>query len=281
MLMLAAFSLRSVGFLHLSAGTTVDVALRYLFFAGIAWLLGYRLFRNRWLHRKIIARLPQSADVRREMGYSALTLVIFGLMGAATIVASQWGWTRMYWQVSDYGWGWFWGSVVCTIFLHDAYFYWTHRLMHHPKLFNAFHRVHHLSTNPTPWAAYSFAPLEAVVEAGIFPVAVCVMPLHPLAFTVVMLWQIVFNVLGHTGYEFHPRWLMNSRLRFLLNTPTNHVMHHEKLRGNYGLYFNLWDRLMGTNHSDYEDRFREVTSRLPAQTSEVPASNAATLKGLS
>jgi sterol desaturase/sphingolipid hydroxylase (fatty acid hydroxylase superfamily) len=259
--MLAAFSLQSVGFLQLAAGTTVEVALRYFAFAGLAWWVAYRLCRTRWWHRKIIARLPPAADVRRELGYSALTLVIFGLMGAATIVASRHGWTRMYWQVADYGWGWFWGSVAAGIVLHDTYFYWTHRLMHHPRLFAAFHRVHHLSTNPTPWAAYSFAPLEAVVEAGIFPVAVCVLPMHPLAFGLVMLWQIVFNVLGHTGYEFHPRWLMNSWLRLVLNTPTNHVQHHEKMKGNYGLYFNVWDRLMGTNHPDYENRFREVTSR--------------------
>jgi sterol desaturase/sphingolipid hydroxylase (fatty acid hydroxylase superfamily) len=48
-----------------------------------------------------------------------------------------------------------------------------------------------------------------------------------------------------------------------MNTPTNHVMHHEKLRGNYGLYFNVWDRLMGTNHKDYEKRFEEVVTRVP------------------
>ncbi len=102
---------------------------------------------------------------------------------------------------------------------------------------------------------------HAVVEAGIFPVAVMVMPIHPAAFGLVMLWQIVFNVAGHTGYEFHPKWLMNTPLRYFVNTPTNHVMHHEKMRGNYGLYFNIWDRLMGTNHPDYESRFREVTSR--------------------
>lgn len=252
---------RDPGFLELTFGTTAAVAFRYLFFAGIAWLLGYVLFKNRWFHRKVIARLPQSADVRRELGYSLLTLVIFGLIGASTIVASRHGWTQMYWRVEDHGWGWFWGSIVCAIFLHDAYFYWTHRLMHVKRLFPIFHRVHHLSTNPSPWAAYSFAPAEAVVEAGIFPLAVLVMPMHPFAFALFMLWQIVFNVAGHTGYEFHPRWLMNTPLRYFLNTPTNHVMHHEKMRGNYGLYFNIWDRLMGTNHADYEARFREVTSR--------------------
>lgn len=247
--------------LQRSLFTSVEVGLRYFLFAGVAWILGYRLFRNRWCHRKIIARFPKSSEVGRELGYSMLTVLIFGLVGAATIAASRAGYTQMYWKISDHGTGWFFGSVVCAILLHDTYFYWTHRLMHHRRLFAVFHRVHHLSTNPSPWAAYSFAPAEAVVEAGIFPLVALTLPIHPAAFGLVMLWQILFNVAGHTGYEFHPRFLMNTPFRFILNTPTNHVMHHESMRGNYGLYFNVWDRLMGTNHPDYEAQFREVTSR--------------------
>ncbi|HAM72396.1 MAG TPA: sterol desaturase [Verrucomicrobiales bacterium] len=253
-------------FLERSLFTTLEVGLRYFLFAGVAWILAYWLFRNRWFHRKIIPRFPASADVRREIGYSLLTLVIFGVMGAGTIAASRAGWTQMYWRISERGTGWFAGSIACAILVHDTYFYWTHRLMHHPRLFTLFHKVHHLSTNPSPWAAYSFAPAEAVVEAGIFPVVATLMPIHPLAFGLVMLWQILFNVAGHTGFEFHPTWLMRTPLRLILNTPTNHVMHHEKMRGNYGLYFNIWDRLMGTNHPDYESRFREVTSRRSSQT---------------
>jgi len=142
--------------------------------------------------------------------------------------------------------------------------------MHHPRLFVRFHRAHHRSTNPSPWAAYAFAPLEALVQAAIFPLVVMLVPIHLTAFFVFMLWQITFNVLGHTGYEFHPRWLMDSPLRFLLNTPTNHAMHHESPRGNYGLYFNVWDRLMRTNQKEYEARFRAVTSRAPLR----PTANA-------
>ncbi len=99
------------------------------------------------------------------------------------------------------------------------------------------------------------------MQALIFPLVAVLIPIHPLAMGLFTLWQIVFNVAGHTGYEFNPRGLMDSRWRFLVNTPTNHVMHHEKMRGNFGLYFNFWDRLMGTNHPGYEDRFREVTGR--------------------
>jgi lathosterol oxidase len=248
-------------FFELTGGIAVEQGIRYGFAAGLAWLLGYVIFKRRWFVRKVIQRLPESSEVWREIRYSALTLVVFGAVGAATAYAAFAGWTQMYWKIDQYGPVWFWLSIVCAIFLHDAYFYWTHRLMHHPKLFRPFHRVHHLSHNPSPWAAYSFAPLEAFVEAGIFPLAVMVMPMHPLAFFLFMSWQITYNVIGHAGYEIYPRWLMDSWLGKILNTPTNHAMHHEYLRGNYGLYFNIWDRLMGTNHHDYERRFREVTSR--------------------
>ncbi len=40
-------------------------------------------------------------------------------------------------------------------------------------------------------------------------------------------------------------------------------MHHQHIRMNYGLYFNFWDRLMGTNHPQYEARFTELTLARP------------------
>ena len=66
------------------------------------------------------------------------------------------------------------------------------------------HRTHHLSTSPSPWAAYAFSPLEAVVQAGIAPVILFTIPVHPLAFSIFMMWQITFNVMGHCGYEIFP-----------------------------------------------------------------------------
>ena len=257
----AGFAAASPDFLKLVLGITLEVAVRSAVFAGLAWLLGYVWFKRSWWKRKIIERMPTSAEVWREIRYSALTLVVFGLVGAATIYASIHGYTRVYRNIGQHGWPWFFASIGLCIVLHDTYFYWTHRLMHHRRLFRWFHRAHHLSTNPSPWASYAFAPPEAVVQAGIFPLAVMLIPIHPLAFVVFMVWQITFNVAGHTGYEFHVPWLMDSWLGKVINTPTNHIMHHEKMRGNYCLYFNVWDRLMGTNHAEYEQRFREVTSR--------------------
>ena len=242
-------------------GLALSDGFRYFLFAGLAWLSGYVWFRRRWARRKIIPEYPAAADLRRELAYSVLTVLVYGVIGTATIWATWRGWTRLYWEPNRYGWTWFWLSIPVTILLHDTWFYWTHRLLHHPRVFRWCHRVHHQSRNPSPWAAYAFDPIEAAVQATIFPLAVSLYPVHPLAFLAFMVWQIIFNVLGHTGYEYHPSWLLDSWLGKILNTPTNHTLHHEYIRGNYGLYFNVWDRLMGTNHAKYESRFREVTRR--------------------
>ena len=257
-------------FLNLTTSLTLVNGLRYLLFCGIAWLAAYVIFRRRWLHRKIVQWFPPASDVRREMIASAVSVVIFSVVGALTLVAAKHGWTRMYWNPEEKGRLWFWASIACTILIHDTWFYWTHRLMHHPRLFKLTHLTHHRSLNPTPWAAFAFSPSEAVVQAAIFPLAVVIVPMHPYAFGLFMVWQMAFNVFGHSGFEFLPRWTMKSWLGWVLNTPTNHVMHHEKMRGNYGLYFNIWDRLMKTNHKDYEERFEQVVTR-PRESAGSPA----------
>jgi sterol desaturase/sphingolipid hydroxylase (fatty acid hydroxylase superfamily) len=236
-------------------------AARYLLFAGGAWLVAYVVCWRRWSHRKIIAGRPATSDVWWEVGHSAATLVIFAMVGTLIFIAVDHGLSHLYWNVGERGWMWFWTSLALAIVVHDTYFYWTHRLMHHPRVFRLVHRTHHHSRNPSPWAAYSFSPLEAVIEAGIFPLLVLAMPIHPGALSLFMLWQISFNVIGHTGFEHHSRRFMDSRLRFVFNTPTNHIMHHESSNGNFGLYFNIWDRVMGTNQRAYELHFRSVTSR--------------------
>ncbi|MDR3636023.1 MAG: sterol desaturase family protein [Isosphaeraceae bacterium] len=250
----------------------------YAALAGIVWLCFYALFRRRAQARKINPRPPGRGQVPFEIRQSLLSLLAFGLTSGATVFI-RWGGlrTRLYQPIDRHGWEWFAASIVLCIVIHDAYFYWTHRLMHHPRLFRRVHRTHHLSGNPTPWAAYSFSIPEAFVQAGIGPLLVYTVPMHYSAFLFFMTWQIAFNVFGHSGYEIFPRWFLGTWAGKFLNTPTHHALHHEKVVANFGLYFNVWDRLCGTNHPDYEGRFAAVTTRpsrqpAPAETAwPVPA----------
>lgn len=258
-------------FVRVGLMVAAESGIRYLLFAGIGWLLAYVIFRRRWRHRKIDPRYPSSSEIWREVRWSMLTVLVYGVVGALTFWVAKRGWTQMYFKVHERSWAWFGASVGLTILLHDAYFYWTHRAMHDRRLFKLFHRVHHQSTNPSPWAAYAFSPLEAVVQAGIFPLTALLIPIHPIAFGLFMIWQLAFNVFGHTGYEFYPRWFLKSWAGAILNTTTNHALHHEYIRGGYGLYFSFWDRLMGTHHERYEERFAEVTSRPHEEAAPSPA----------
>jgi sterol desaturase/sphingolipid hydroxylase (fatty acid hydroxylase superfamily) len=67
-------------------------------------------------------------------------------------------------------------------------------------------------------------------------------------------------VYGHLGYELYPAGFNKSWFGKWINTSTSHNQHHQYFKGNYGLYFTFWDRMMGTLRSDYDKRFDEVTS---------------------
>jgi sterol desaturase/sphingolipid hydroxylase (fatty acid hydroxylase superfamily) len=250
---------------HVAASSLGD-ALGYGLLACSVWLFFYVFFRKALHHRRISDRQLRSRQVRREILHSLRSIVIFGLVTGAVVYAALCGWTQLYENIGAYGWVWFFASIGLMIVVHDTYFYWTHRLMHHPRLYRVLHHTHHLSTNPTPWAAYAFSAMEAFVQAGIGPLIVLTIPVHPAAFALFMVWQIVFNVFGHCGYEIFPRWFLRSPVGWVLNSPTHHALHHEKVRANFGLYFNVWDRLMGTNDPDYGPRFEMATDNPAAQS---------------
>jgi sterol desaturase/sphingolipid hydroxylase (fatty acid hydroxylase superfamily) len=135
--------------------------------------------------------------------------------------------------------------------------------MHSSALYKRVHKVHHLSTNPSPWAAYAFHPLEAMVEAGIVVVLAFIIPVHPLSISLFLLIMMIYNVYGHLGYELYPKRFSRSRVGRWINTSVNHNQHHQFFTGNYGLYFLWWDRWMGTIREDYDKQFEEVKTRQP------------------
>ena len=232
--------------------------IRYFAFAGVTFLAFYVLGKKFFFRRKIQRKYPENKHLWREVGYSLLSLLIFALIGAFVFVCYQAGITQMYLDIHAHSWGYFAFSVIAFIVAHDFYFYWTHRFMHWKKIYPYVHKIHHLSHDPTPWAAYSFHPLEAVIQAGIFPIMVFILPLHPLAIVMWGLYQTALNVMGHSGFEFFPSGFTSGKITKWHNTVTHHNMHHKYATGNYGLYFNFWDRIMGTNHTKYTETFEQV-----------------------
>jgi Delta7-sterol 5-desaturase len=211
---------------------------------GAYWLVWVRGHAS-LTHRRIQVR-PRPAQPWRELYWSTLSILILSALLTFTWIAAKSGWSKGYFDVSRYGWGYLAASVLMLAVLHDSYYYWAHRAMHHRCLFRHVHRLHHSFTNPTPFASYAFHPLEAMIEVAWFAPVAFLLPVHPLAVAIYVIILTLLNVVSHLGYEFYDagiaRWFITS---------THHNMHHTGTRGHYMLYFNLWDKWMGTNAPEY------------------------------
>lgn len=235
--------------------------MRYFIAASTAYLIFWVFFIKRLQHRIIQKKRPKPSQMWMEFRYSMSTAFIFAIVGTSILMLKSTGYTQIYTNIADYGWSWMIISFVIMLLFHDTYFYWAHRFMHHPKVFKHVHLVHHRSTNPSPWAAYSFHPLEAVIETGVFLIIVFIIPSHPLVLFSFLVYMISRNVIGHLGMEIFPSWFLKSKFSNWITVTTHHDLHHKNFNTNYGLYFSWWDKIMGTEDQAYEATFNEVHSR--------------------
>ena len=245
--------------------------LRYLVGAGGVYLVVNLALAGRLADRKIRPKHPGGEQMRREFGASLRTVVIFALSGATFVAGGmRHGVFEIDANISPRGWGWFAANVALLIVLHDAWFYWTHRLIHHPKLFRRLHRLHHRSHNPSPWTAYAFDSGEAFINAIYLPLALLVIPSSAAAIIVFLTHMIVRNAIGHCGYEVFPNRRNGRPALDWMTSVTHHDLHHAQAGWNYGLYFTWWDRMMGTEHPLYHEKFAQAV-RTPLDGSAVGA----------
>ncbi|MFZ1454322.1 MAG: sterol desaturase family protein [Ferruginibacter sp.] len=233
--------------------------LRYLVIGGLAFLFFYVLLKNKALFAKIQKKWPAKSDYYREIFYSLLTFLIFAVTPLVLNNPYIKPYTTIYRDIHQHSMFYFWMVFPLMLVVHDTYFYFAHRIMHHPKLFSFFHVVHHKSTNPSPWASFAFQPTEAFIESGIIYLFALTFPVHVIHLLSFLIFMTIYNVYGHLGFELFPRGANRHWLLKWFNTSVNHNMHHQYFKGNYGLYFTWWDKILKTTHKEYDDRFKTIS----------------------
>jgi Delta7-sterol 5-desaturase len=242
-------------------GSLIVDLVRYAVFAIGVWLVLWVVLARPLAGRKIRAERPPARQLALEFLVSVRSIAIFSTIGLSMFILERAGLLPGPALASSWGAPWFWTSLVLMVIAHDAYFYWAHRLMHHPRLFRRFHRRHHKSHNPSPFSAYSFDLGEAAVMASFVPLWMLLVPTPWAATGLYMLHQIVRNTLGHSGYELMPARADGRPMFGWLTTTVHHDLHHAQAGWNYGLYFTWWDRWMGTEHPDYHARYAQAVRR--------------------
>ena len=131
------------------------------------------------------------------------------------------------------------GILACTI-LREIFFYYGHRLLHHPSIYPLIHKQHHRFTTPIAFAAQYTHPMEHIIS-NILPIVAParLLGVHIIVFWTFMTASIMQAAAAHSGYK---------TFSFLGWSPTIHDAHHEFFNVNYGL-IGIMDMLHGTRYS--------------------------------
>ncbi len=178
----------------------------------------------------------------------------------------------LYTHINQHGWLYFIFTIPLIFLLHDAYFYWAHRIMHHRLIFRYVHKSHHRSQHPTAASGFAFSPIEAAIQAVFVLTIPAILPIQYGLF-VVFTWLLIIRIIyGHNGHEGSTLKREKIGLYRILSTPTHHEMHHTRPNSNYGLWFVFWDQLMGTENKSY---YKELKQNILRKQDKVtaPSSN--------
>ena len=235
---------------------------RYFIIAGAFYFVFYFKYPKQWQHKKINTKAYPKNQFKKEVAWSTVTAIIFSVAGALAALLWQRGWIKVYTDVNDYPLWWLPASFVISIVLHETYYYWLHRWMHHPKIFRIVHKVHHDSHITSPWTAFSFHPLEGLLQAVFLPLLLVVMPMHLYVLIVQLSFMTLSSVVNHLDIELYPKKFAEHFIGKWLIGATHHSLHHKQYKYNFGLYFTFWDKWKKTESPFYKKLFEEKTNKL-------------------
>jgi sterol desaturase/sphingolipid hydroxylase (fatty acid hydroxylase superfamily) len=239
------------------------ILLRYFLVAGVTYLVLYAPSSQRDI-KPVANQVANQSErhqphawqsIQHDIQLSVLSTGVFALAAALIMSGYSVGMTRLYSDAQQYGLWYLGVSYLIVLLLQDTYFYFTHRLFHHPALFRWLHQGHHRSRYPSPWTSFAFDPLEAVVQSLFLAGLLFVIPLHFITLIAVMTTMTAWAVLTHLGLDRLPLGFPHHWLGRWVIGPAHHSIHHLKYTKHYGLYFTFWDSLLGTDDPNYGQKF--------------------------
>ena len=242
---------------------------RYFLFAGFFYLIFYVWFPSTWKTRKINSKSYTPGQFKTEVKWSMVTALLFSIAGTVTMILWQKGYTRVYTDVKIYGWWYLPISLVVFMLLHETYYYWLHRWMHQPPIFRIVHKVHHDSKITSPFTAFSFHPLEGLLQAIFLPTLLMILPMHYYIIIIQLTVMTISSVINHLNIEIYPKKFNNNFIGRWLIGATHHSLHHKQFKYNYGLYFTFWDKIKKTESPLFKELFETTTKNIANNSNPV------------
>ncbi len=235
---------------------------RYFLIAGLFQLWFYKWQKNKWSNRFLGKIKTDKKQFYKEVKWSLITAIIFAFSGTITAIFWQEGHTKLYTDINEYGLWYLPVSLIISMLIHETYYYWLHRWMHKPKVFKLLHKVHHDSNTTSAWTAFSFHPLEGLLQALILPLTIIFLPMHLYVLIFQLTLMTFSSVINHLEIETYPENFHKHFIGRWLIGATHHSLHHKQFKFNYGLYFTFWDKWGRTESEKFNSLFEEKTRKL-------------------
>ncbi|TAE25288.1 MAG: hypothetical protein EAZ92_12355 [Candidatus Kapaibacterium sp.] len=242
--------------------TTVAAALAIM---STAYLIFWVAFGNTLRNRKIqLSKRAGAHQIREEVVATLLSFIGSTVFMLSIVTLKDNGLTKFHAEAGKYGWSYEILTVVVMVLISDTWFYWSHRAMHHAKVYKYVHALHHKSLDVNPYTSTSFHVIEAVLlTVWILPLGM-LMPVSMAALGVMQVVGTLNNLKSHLGYELFPGFFTFPPFNMLV-TATNHSLHHTQYNGNYGLFFRFWDIVCDTELNTTSSTFAEIHQRHDAE----------------
>jgi ring-1,2-phenylacetyl-CoA epoxidase subunit PaaE len=237
--------------------TTVIAALVIM---STAFLIFWVVFGKKLSNRKIqLSKRAGWPQIKDEIGATLLSFIGSTVFMFLLLSLKDNGLTKFY--MTEGKPGWYEGvTVIVMLLISDTWFYWSHRAMHHPKIYKYIHALHHKSLDVNPYTSTSFHVIEAVwLTVWVLPLAM-VMPISMTALGIMQVLGTFNNLKSHLGYELFPKFFKIPPFNMLV-TATNHSLHHTQYNGNYGLFFRFWDIVCKTELNVTTQLFQDIHER--------------------
>ncbi|SAM83492.1 probable sterol delta 5,6-desaturase [Ustilago bromivora] len=214
--------------------TYIGILILYFTFAGLSY---------KYLFNKEMEKHPRflKNQVKLEIEASMRAFLPLDFLTIPWFVLEVRGHSKLYNNISDYGWAYALLSVPLFLLFTDFLIYWVHRLEHHPRLYKHVHKPHHKWLVPTPYASHAFHPLDGYAQSLPYHIFPFVFPLHRVVSVCLFVFVNLWSILIHDS-----DMICNSPLEKIINGPSHHTLHHLFFTCNYGQYFTFCDRAGGS-----------------------------------
>ena len=237
-------------YLIITAGAAIGALVLFMLVGPLSYWYFFVLKKDKYYPEGDPQPFPGQVALEIKMSLKAFPFL--SLLTAPFFVLELRGYSRSYWNFSAEN-PFSWSSLALMIFVFimftDMGIYWVHRWEHtFPWIYQYIHKPHHKWIVPTPFASFAFHPLDGWAQSLPYHFLVFMFPMQVGVYLGLFVFVQLWTVSIHDGVDWCGEKTGSLRSYFL-NGSLHHYIHHSKFLYNYGQYFTIWDRLMGSHLS--------------------------------